>query len=336
MPRVEPGGIVQGNPGQQSAVVVHAPPLPTQIPPHTNGGKLLPGVYEGFGTQGRPQQSALVEQACPVFTPASLQVSPFIVQRGMPRMSCWQTNGFWLTLPAQQLFSALHDVVASLQMAPAGRHAWPLSQRPTGSFVLALLHTTPDEFGVPTPPQQSASVRQSSPVGWQPLGGWQMKSAPLYGAQARLQQSPPHAGTPASIDVMPPSVVAAAPQASPAAVQPVVPGGLVWVQRPMVAPACFVQIPPQHSALAAQTSPFCVQYEPLAQRPPLQSLEQQSEPVVQALPLVRHDGLSGAQVPSPPRQLPLQHCAELVHGLLSDVHWVPPHKPLSQTNVQQS
>src|SRR5690349_8759735 len=44
MPRVEPGGMVQGSPGQQSAVVVHAPPLPTQIPPHTNGGKLLPGV----------------------------------------------------------------------------------------------------------------------------------------------------------------------------------------------------------------------------------------------------------------------------------------------------
>ena len=54
-------------------------------------------------------------------------------------MSCWQTWGFWLTFPAQQLFSALHDMVASLQMAPAGRHALPLSQRPTGSVALALL-----------------------------------------------------------------------------------------------------------------------------------------------------------------------------------------------------
>ena len=54
-------------------------------------------------------------------------------------MSCWQTSGFWLTFPAQQLFSALHDMVASLQMAPAGRHALPLSQRPTGSVGAALL-----------------------------------------------------------------------------------------------------------------------------------------------------------------------------------------------------
>jgi hypothetical protein len=79
-----------------------------------------------------------------------------------------------------------------------------------------------------------------------------------------------------------------------------------------------------------------VQYEPLAQSPPRQSFEQQSAPVVHALPLVRQAGLSGAQVPSPPRQLPLQHCAELVQAWLSEVHWVPPQTPLAQTNVQQS
>jgi hypothetical protein len=44
-----------------------------------------------------------------------------------------------LTLPEQQLFSALQDVVASLQMAPAGRHAFPLSHRPTVSVAFALL-----------------------------------------------------------------------------------------------------------------------------------------------------------------------------------------------------
>ena len=54
-------------------------------------------------------------------------------------MSCWQTKGFWLTLPAQQLFSALHDDVASLQIAPAGLHALPLSHRPTSSVGLLLL-----------------------------------------------------------------------------------------------------------------------------------------------------------------------------------------------------
>src|SRR5689334_5366304 len=163
-----------------------------------------------------------------------------------------------------------------------------------------------------------------------------MKSAPRYGAQARLQQSPPHAGTPASTEMGPPSLVALAPQAWPATVHCVAPGGFGWPQRPTLAPGCFVQRPPQHSALAAQTSPVCVQYEPLAHSPPWQSLEQQSAPVVQALPLVRQAGLSGAQVPSPPRQLPLQHWAEDVHGWLSDVHCVPPHTPLSQTNVQQS
>jgi hypothetical protein len=141
IPRVEPGGMVHGNPGQQSAVVVQAPPLPMQRPPHTKGGTPAPasGLKLGLGTQGNPQQSALVEQACPVSTPASLQGCPFIVQRGIPRMSCWQTKGFWLTLPAQQLFSALHDVTANLQIAPAGRQALPLSQRPTGSLGLALL-----------------------------------------------------------------------------------------------------------------------------------------------------------------------------------------------------
>jgi hypothetical protein len=134
---------------------------------------------------------------------------------------------------------------------------------------------------------------------------------------------------------VPPSLVALAPQAWPATVQPGVPGGVGWSHRPTVAPGCFVQTPPQHSALAAHTSPFCVQYEPLAQSPPRQSFEQQSVPVVQALPLVRHPGFSGAQVPPAP-QVPLQHCADVVQACVSDVHCVPPHVPLSQTKVQQS
>jgi hypothetical protein len=61
------------------------------------------------------------------------------VHLGIPRRSCWHTNGFLFTLPAQQLFSALQEVVASLQMAPAGRQALPLSHRPTRSFGLLLL-----------------------------------------------------------------------------------------------------------------------------------------------------------------------------------------------------
>jgi hypothetical protein len=131
--------MTHGSPGQQSAVVVHVPPLSTQMGPQTRGGTPASGVNEGLGTHGNPQQSALVAQACPALEPPSVHASPFIVQRGMPRMSCWQTNGFWLTLPAQQLFSALHDIVAILQIAPAGRHALPLSQRPTGSLAFDLL-----------------------------------------------------------------------------------------------------------------------------------------------------------------------------------------------------
>jgi hypothetical protein len=95
-------------------------------------------------------------------------------------MSCWQTKGFRLTLPAQQLFSALHDVVASLQMAPAGLQALPLSQRPTASFGFALLQLpTPVCPCTPPKPQQSASPRQTSPVGRQPLGGWQISTPVL-------------------------------------------------------------------------------------------------------------------------------------------------------------
>jgi hypothetical protein len=32
------------------------------------------------------------------------------------------------------------------------------------------------EPGIPAEPQQSASFWQSSPVGWHPLGGWQMST----------------------------------------------------------------------------------------------------------------------------------------------------------------
>lgn len=171
MPLVEPGSAAQGMPGQQSPLVVHAPPVATQVPPQMKAGPLL----ALFGTQGRPQQSTLVAQASPTLEPASLQsVPPFcIVQRGMPKRSCWQTMGFWFTLPAQQLFSALHEVVASLQIAPAGRQAFPLSHRPVLAPALLLHVPTPVTFCTPPKPQQSLPSRQVSPVGRQPLGGWQ-------------------------------------------------------------------------------------------------------------------------------------------------------------------
>src|SRR5262249_10653836 len=217
-------------PGQQSAPVVQAPPAPTQMPPQTRGGTPASGpVNAGLGTHGRPQQSTLVEQAMPALEPPSMHgIPPFIMQRGMPRRSCWQTSGFWLTLPAQQLFSALQLIVASLQMAPAGLHALPLSQRPTGSVATPFEQLpTPVSPCTPPKPQQSESVRHTSPVGRQPLGGWHTKTPALKGAHARLQQSPPHVGMPASLNVTPPaSVEAPTPHTSPATAQPVVPGAL--------------------------------------------------------------------------------------------------------------
>jgi hypothetical protein len=176
------------------------------MPPQTNGEP----PSTGLGTHGKPQQSALVAQACPCFDPASTHAFGVVTQRGMPSRSCTQTAGFWFTFPAQQLFSALHELVASLQTAPAARHACPLSQRPTGSLGLFLeQRTLPLPPGSPGAPQQSRSVRQISPAGRQPLGGWHT-GTPVgpNGAHARLQHSPPHAGMatpPSPASTTPPS-----------------------------------------------------------------------------------------------------------------------------------
>ena len=56
---------------------------------------------------------------------------------------------------------------------------------------------------------------------------------------------------------------------------------------------------------------------------------------MQALPEVLQAVVSGVHVPPVP-QAPLQHCADDVQAWLSLVHWVAPHVPFSQTNVQQS
>lgn len=174
VPLVEPGAAMQGMPEQQSASVVQAPFAGThELPPQMNGESPSPAA--SFGRQGSPQQSALEAQGSPAFEPASSQ-SPTPVQRGIPRRSCWQTLGSMFTLPAQQLFSALHELVASLQTAPAGRQALPLSQRPVGSPA-ALLHIPePLPPGTPGAPQQSESSTHTSPVGWQPLGGWHTRT----------------------------------------------------------------------------------------------------------------------------------------------------------------
>lgn len=170
-PTADPVGMTHGRPGQQSAVVVHAPPASTQASPQMNGGSPA-----GLGTQGRLQQSALDEHASPTRVLGSVQSTLVPTQRGIPRLSCWQAHGsVWFEPPGlvtQQSAVALHDVEASLQISPAAAHTVPVLQRPTVAPV-SFAHLT---FVVSPSmrvalPQQSESCWQSSPVGWQPLGG---------------------------------------------------------------------------------------------------------------------------------------------------------------------
>jgi hypothetical protein len=156
--------MLHGRPEQQSAVVVHAPPVGTHgAAPQTNGG-----FPAGFGTHGRPQQSALDAHAVPAgFGPVTVQsTSGSAVQRGMPRRSCLQLRGCVCTVPEQQRSVALHEFVASRQIAPAGLHALPLSQRPnvapaafeqTTSLDCPLPPSIFVEPGEPSTPQQSES-----------------------------------------------------------------------------------------------------------------------------------------------------------------------------------
>ena len=117
--------------------------------------------------------------------------------------------------------------------------------------------------------------------------------------------------------------------------QLVAPGTDGIPQVPKVAPAALLQSPPQHSLLTAHASPFCAQNDPLEQKPLLQTLEQQSPFVEQALPVVRQIGFKGEQVPAVPH-VPLQHCVALVQGWLSETHCEPLQVPAMQEPVQQS
>jgi hypothetical protein len=110
VPCVLPVGRMQEVPGQQSALVVHAPLHATHAEPLQTNGGLPPAL----GTHGLPlQQSALVAHA----PPPSSQV-PF-AQRGTPTLS-GRHAVFALPRPAQQSWFALHDVVWSLQTSPFG------------------------------------------------------------------------------------------------------------------------------------------------------------------------------------------------------------------------
>ena len=84
----------------------------------------------------------------------------------MPSVSSWQLSGCVCTVPEQQRSVALQEAAASRQIAPAGLHAFPLSQRPTVAPAALLQWTSVDwplppsifvEPGAPGAPQQSSS-----------------------------------------------------------------------------------------------------------------------------------------------------------------------------------
>ena len=255
----------------------------------------------------------------------------------MPSESCSQLSGCVWTVPEQQRSVASHDVVASLQTEPAGLQAWPWSQRPIvlpGSLAQCTFVGWPEppsifvEPGAPGAPQQSESCWQSSPVGWQPLGGWQIRMpVGAYGRQDLLQQLPPHVGSD-------PPVVAPV-HACPAGVQPPAPEAVTTLQVPSDAPAAIVHLPPQQSRSLEQASPFWVQNEAAApHRPFWQRPEQHSPFPPHGLPEVLQVALSGVQVPFP--HLPPQHWASVVQAVLSAVHCVVEQLPLTHENVQHS
>jgi hypothetical protein len=120
VPLVEPSARMHGEPGQQSAVVVHAPPAETHAAAHTKP------VPAGFGTHGLSQQSALVAHTVPAGGGLVVQFTSLTaVHRGMPSESCLQFSGCCCTVPAQQRSVASHEFVERRQMEPAALHALP-------------------------------------------------------------------------------------------------------------------------------------------------------------------------------------------------------------------
>jgi hypothetical protein len=89
----------------------------------------------------------------------------------------------------------------SLHVSPSGLHPCSVAQIPTG-YGGVITHVTGlfGGLGEPSAPQQSELFVQMSPVTLQPLAGWQMLTCVgPNGAHARLQQLPPHLGSPASV-----------------------------------------------------------------------------------------------------------------------------------------
>ena len=105
-------------------------------------------------------------------------------------------------------------------------------------------------------------------------------------------------------------------QMLPAGIQEAPP--TVW-QRPSVAPAALVHLPPQHSKSVPHESPSCVQYDGLpSQMPFVQTFEQHSVPAPHGLPDVLQTALKGAHFPAV--HFPPQHSPSAAQVWLSAVH----------------
>jgi hypothetical protein len=258
------------------------------------------------------QQLALEAQAWPAPTQVPGE------QRGTPTLS-WRHVSIVSQLPLQQSHDALHDIVDSLQTSPSGLQPMGLRQTPTVAPAL-MAHVTGlvGPPGKPLEPQQSESLVQRSPTTWQPLAGWQTKT-PVgpQGAQARLQQAPPHAGTPASLKIKPPSVTPAQsiPSVSP---QFAGPDGALTAHVPRADPEARLQLPTQQSLSTEQASPLWTQKEDAWHCPPLQRPEQQLPFVAQVFPSVAQIVFSAWHFP--PVHCWLQQSPLAVQPALSGAH----------------
>jgi hypothetical protein len=163
-PCVLPAETMHDAPGQQSALLVHAPHAATHwLGLHTNGG-VAPAT--GLGTHGAPLQQFALEAHDP---PALTHCAP--AHRGTPTLSCLHVS--WVSqLPLQQSHDELQLVVFNLHTSPSGLQPIGLRHTPTVAGAVTT-HVTgiPDPPGSPAEPQQSPSRVQRSPTTWQPLAG---------------------------------------------------------------------------------------------------------------------------------------------------------------------
>jgi hypothetical protein len=169
LPTALPGFIAQDEPGQQSALLVQAPHVGTQlaVSQMNRGVPASPGF--GLGMHGRWLQQLALEAHPP---PAGTQVAG--AQRGTPTLSCLQVS-MVSQLPAQQSHDALQLIDLSLQTSPSGLQLMGFRQTPRPpippspeTVQVTLPAPAPP---MPAEPQQSLSCVQRSPTTWQPLAG---------------------------------------------------------------------------------------------------------------------------------------------------------------------